>query len=604
MKTYLSPKIGYLDGDRYQLAILSGCKQIIKHEKELNKLNVFPIPDHDTGSNLKKTLMPLVKKFPRPEPNINLISQEMADLTVQSAFGYSGIIFSQILLGFAAALRTHLRIRPGDLKIVVSNGVHKAYQSVEKPVEGTILSVLRVWSDEVTRICSQANDFVPILEISYQMAMGALTNTPNQLEVLRKNNVVDAGGKAFIYFLEGIHNLIKTGKRARISSDRIYAQEAPLKDRSLAPFCVECCIKAHKLNRKDLIKKLCVIGQDLIFYGAQHFAKFHLNTHNPEKVIACASLFGKISSKKIFSFSSDSSDREKLPFCLVADSTCDLMDDLIEKNPIYFIPIKVQSGNNIYTDRWDLIPEEFYRILNISHSFPKTSQPGLNDFIRRYHHLLIHYRSIISVHVSKALSGTFQTAVQASQSVSPERISVIDGKNVSVGLGLILMEGIKAIEQKKNHEEAVHMIKNAAMNTQIFIGLPTLKYLVKGGRVTKTKGFMAHLLNLNPILSISAEGKLIPVSKARGVKNLEKQVFDLIHQKKQKTVGGLSIAVAHTNAPDIGERISQRIKKDFQLEPVLVMNASPVLGAHAGPRAYGVALHYHSFATSDDTLND
>jgi hypothetical protein len=115
------------------------------------------------------------------------------------------------------------------------------------------------------------------------------------------------------------------------------------------------------------------------------------------------------------------------------------------------------------------------------------------------------------------LSGTFQTAVQASQSAALERISVTDGKNVSVGLGLVLLEGIKAIEQKKNHEEAAYQIKNAAMNTQIFIGLPTLKYL------------------------------------------------------------GLSIAVAHTNASDIGECISKRIRKDFQLESVSVMNASYII---------------------------
>ena len=242
--------------------------------------------------------------------------------------------------------------------------------------------------------------------------------------------------------------------------------------------------------------------------------------------------------------------------------------------------------------------------MDTSHVFPKTSQPSLGDFTRSYQHLLMHYQTIISIHLSKALSGTFQTAVQASQSVSPERITVIDGKNVSVGLGLVLVEGLKAIEHKKSHEEAVQRIKDAALNTHMFIGLPTLKYLVKGGRITKTKGIIAHLLNMNPILTISAEGKLIPVSKARGKKIIEKKIFGLIDQKKQKTTGELSFAVAHTNAPEIGERISQRIKKDFELGSVLVMNASPVLGAHAGPGAYGIALQDHSFITSDDTSND
>jgi DegV family protein with EDD domain len=574
------------------------------HEKELNKLNVFPIPDRDTGSNLKKTLVPLTTKFPIPEKKINLISQKMADLAEQSALGYSGILFSQILAGFAKALENHLSINPDDLEKVVASAVHMAYQSVENPVEGTILSVLRAWSDEVTRICTQTKDFVSILEISYQKAVTALKKTPDQLEVLKKNNVVDAGGKAFVYFLEGILDFIRTGKWVRITSDRIPAQETSSKDRMMAPFCVECCIRAHKLNRKDLIKNLNDIGQDLIFFGAQNFAKFHLNTPNPEEVFSCASVFGEISSKKIYSVSSNPSDQEKLPFCLVADSTCDLVDVLIEENPIYFVPVKVQAGDNTYTDRWDLIPEEFYRILDTSLSLPKTSQPSLNDFTSRYRHLLLHFESIVSVHLSKALSGTFQTAVQASQSVSPEKISVLDGKNVSVGLGLVLLEGIKALEQDKTCEETVRQIKMAAMNTQIFLGLPTLKYLVMGGRITKTKGIIANLLNINPILSINTEGKLVPVSKARGEKNLEKQIFELVHQEKQKTTGSLSIAVAHTNAPDIAQRISQRIREDLKQEPVFVMNASPVLGAHAGSGAYGIAILNHSFEASDETLND
>jgi DegV family protein with EDD domain len=606
LKTPHHPQIGYLDGNRFQYAILSGCKEIIKHEKELNKLNVFPIPDKDTGANLKKTLIHLVEKYPFPEPEIKLISQEMADLAVQSALGYSGIIFSQIFLGFAEAVTNHHRIYPGDLKSIIPNAVKKAYQSVEEPVEGTILTVLREWSEEVSRICSKSRDFAHILEVSYQRALSTLQNTPNQLEVLRKNKVVDAGGQAFVYFLEGILDFVKKGKRARISSDRTYSRDNVIQDRTNAPFCAECCVKAHNLNRKDLLKKLSAIGQDFIFYGDAHFAKLHINTHNPDDIFSCTSLFGEVSSKRIFRFSSDPSDREKQPYCLAADSTCDLMNDIVANNNVYFIPIKVQAGNTIYTDRWNLIPEEFYQILDASPSLPKTSQPGLMDFTRIYRHLLNHYQSIISVHLSKALSGTYQTAVQASLSVDPERISVVDGKNISVGLGLVLLEGIRAIKEGKKQKETLRLLKAAARETQIFIGLPTLKYLVKGGRITKTKGIIANILNINPILSISEEGKLIPVSKARGIKSLEEKIFDLAYERAQKTSGKFAIAVAHTNAPDTGERISQRIKKVFGKDAVLVMNASPALGAHAGPGAFGIALGKmgdHSLSESDDNLN-
>ena len=605
MKTYHHPKISYLDGYRYQRAILCGCKEIIRHEEELNEMNVFPIADHDTGTNLKRTLIPLVEHFPVREPRINIISREMADLAVGAAFGYSGIIFSQILSGFADALTGQHRIYPENLKKVMPSAVKNAYRSIEAPVEGTILTVLREWSEEISRACSQWRDFAQVLEISVKKAYSVLEKTPDRLDILRKNNVVDAGAKALVYFLEGIHVFLKTGKIERPSSASIFSKEKA-QDRTPAPYCVECSVKAQDMNRTELIERLRDIGQELIFYGSKHFSKFHINTHAPDEVFSRASLFGKISEKKIFPCSSDPSDKDKKPFCLVTDSTCDLPEDSIENNDIYFVPVKVQIGEKIFTDRLDIIPEEFYGLFDTSPFLPKTSQPSLNEFTRVYRHLLTHYRSIISIHLSKALSGTFQTAVQSAQQVMPERIRLIDGKNLSVGLGLILLDGLDAIKKGKEIEEVVSRLETAAKNTKIFIGLPTLKYLVKGGRLTKTKGFIANILNINPILSIDDQGKLVPVCKARGIKNMEQKIYELAGQRIKKIPGRFAIAVAHTNAPHTGNRIAKRIKSIFREDAVMVLNASPVLGAHAGPGAFGIGLQIsedHSTPGSEESAN-
>ncbi len=605
LKTGVPSRISYLDGSRFQQAILSGCKEIIRHEAELNAMNVFPIADHDTGANLKRTLLPLFEHFPVPETRIDIISREMADLAVGCAFGYSGIIFSQILSGFAEALAGQHRIYPEYLTKVVSCAVKNAYRSIEAPVEGTILTVLREWSEELSRICPRSSDFAHILDLSVNKASDVLENTPSQLEILQKNNVVDAGGRALVFFLEGIQIFLKTGKMERPPSTRIFSRKR-VQERSPGPYCAECCIKARGLNRMELIERLRETGQDLIFYGSQHFAKFHINTHDPEEVFSRASLFGEISAKKTFPYSSGLPDKDKKSFCLVADSTCDLPDASIEHNDIYIIPVKVQVGEKIYTDRLDIIPEEFYRIFDTSPSLPKTSQPSLMDFTRVYRHLLSHYRSIVSIHLSKALSGTYQTAVQSAQQVMPERITLIDGKNLTVGLGLILLDGLEAMKKGKKPEEVVNRLETAANNTEIFIGLPTLKYLVKGGRLTKTKGFIANILNINPILSIDDQGKLAPVSKARGIKNMEQKIFELAGHRIREKPGRFEIAVAHTNAPEIGKRIAEKVKSIFGEDAVMVLNASPVLGAHAGPGAFGIGLKIsedHSPPESDTSAN-
>ena len=590
MKIKNTVQVGYLDGRRFQYAVVAGCQEIIKNEQELNRINVFPIPDKDTGINLKKTLMPIVKASPFHRQEISLVSREIANMAVQSAMGYSGIIFAEILLGLAEGLRSFDKIRTQDLGTIANSAVNGAYQSLEQPVEGTILTVLRAWSEEVNRQCSKTEDFVVLLKKANQKALSELQNTPNLLEVLKMNKVVDAGGKAWMLFLDGILKYIEKGNLKIVPPLKRSTVDMNSTKKQTAPFCAECCLKTDKLDRNNLIKKLNEIGQDLIFYGSSRLAKIHINTHDPEGVFSQISPFGKISAKKVYEFSEDSKCQDEGPICLLSDSTCDLSDDLVENNPVYFIPIKVHAGDKTYTDRWDIIPEEFYQIMDSSAVLAKTSQPSMLDFSRVYSHLLVHYPSIISVQLSRGLSGTYQTAVQASQGFPSSTITVLDGKSISVGLGLILMEGIKALGQGKGLEDVLNYIRSAIDDTKIYIGLPTLKYLVKGGRITKTKGFIAGILNINPVLSLSPQGKLEPVAKARGKKRLEQKVLDLVIQRIQLRAAGYSIAVAHTNAADIGNRLAQRIKDVSGQKVVMVTNASPALGAHAGPGAFGIAV--------------
>lgn len=600
-------QVSYLDGLRYQRAVLAGCQEIISHEKEINKINVFPIPDKDTGSNLKKTLSPIIDKYPLQETTANKSSRGIADTAISAAFGYSGIIFAQFLSGFAEGIKNQKRLYVEAIPEAAEMAVARAYESIENPQEGTILSVFKEWSDEVKKLSSATKDFVQLLKKSLKRANSALMETPQQLEVLRKHKVVDAGGKAFIHFLEGIIHYIKKGElQTFFPAGKEQHKRKDVYKTKEAQFCAECCVRRKNLDRPRLIEKLNSLGQDLIFYSSSGFAKIHIRTNNTEEIFSCAAQFGNISSKKIFKFKHDLPSQEKKEVALVADTTCDISEKFIENNDIYFVPIKIQTKDRILTDKLDIIPEEFYQILSTSSFLPKTSQPSRQDFTSIYEHLLFHYQSIISIHLSSKLSGTFQTALQAAQSINKKKIAVLDGKNLSVGLGLLMMEGINALKQGMDYEAASNQIKKAINNIKIFIGIPTLKYLVKGGRVTRAKGLITRILNINPVLSINQEGELKPVGKTRGKKRLEQKVFELALEKinKAKTIHtgtdpvkthkeepAFSAAVAHTNSPLSGERVAKKINERLKIKVTMVMNASPALGVHAGPGAIGIALH-------------
>ncbi|MFW6124081.1 MAG: DegV family protein [Acidobacteriota bacterium] len=595
MRDSFQTKIRYIDGIRYSRAVLKGCQEVISHEKELNKINVFPIPDKDTGSNLRKTFQLLSVNISFQETSLRQSSGKIAESVESSALGYSGTIFAEFFSGFAQGVKNFKKIFVKDFSQVLEKAVKRVYQSFENPVEGTALSVIKAWADYTKELASETDDFFILLQNSYKRAVSALKNTPEQLAVLKKNGVVDAGGKAFVYFLKGILDFTEKGILTSASEEfKETTQERGLKETERQEkFCVECCVRKGNLDRVNLVKELQSLGEDLIFYSSINFAKLHIRTLNPKEILSCVSKFGRISAEKTWDISKSLPFEKKRPLAVVTDTTCDIPDEYVENHDIYFVPVKFHAKNRVYTDKVDIIPEEFYDILESSPEIPKTSKPSLRDFTRVYKDLLLHYECVLSIQLSGGLSGTFQTALQAAKSVGPQKIKVRDSKNLSVGLGLVVLEGIESLKKSMSLEGIMNRLDKAIQNIEIFIGVRTMKYLIKGGRVTKAKGFLAKLFHIKPILSLDSQGSLMPVGKVRGQKKLEEEILSFVFRKIEKgrqEKAKFITAVAHVNARDSGERIKKKITQRVRKNPVMVMSASPVLGAHAGPGTIGVAV--------------
>jgi len=590
-----STKIRYLDGTRCSRAVVAGCKEVISHEKELNKINVFPIPDKDTGLNLKETFQNISKKILSKDSSLSQSSDKIAKSVESTALGYSGTVFAEFFSGFAQGVKGFKRIFVKDFSQAVEKAVQRAYQSFENPVEGTALSVMRAWAEDIKETVSETDDFFILLKKSYDKAVSALKHTPEQLKVLKINGVVDAGGKAFVYFLKGILDFIERGVLTSVYEEvegKIHEPGIKVSE-GQEEFLVECCVRKEHLDRVNLVKELNSIGQDLIFYSTLNFAKLHIRTSDPNRVLSCVSKYGAVSSDKTWDISKDLSCEQKKPLAVVTDTTCDIPEKYVENHDIYFVPVKFQAQNRVFIDKVDIIPEEFYDILESSSEIPKTSKPSVQDFTKVYKNLLLHYQAVLSIQLSGSLSGTYQSALQAAKSIDPQKIKVVDSKSLSVGLGLIVLEGLESLKKGKPFEAVLKKVEKAVRNIEIFIGIQTMKYLVKGGRVTKAKGLLAKIFHINPILSLDPQGSLIPIEKAGGRKRLEEKILSLVVQrteKEEKIKTKILTAVAHVNARDSGDRITEKINQRIGRKPVMVMNASPVLGAHSGPGTIGVAV--------------
>jgi DegV family protein with EDD domain len=284
----------------------------------------------------------------------------------------------------------------------------------------------------------------------------------------------------------------------------------------------------------------------------------------------------------------------KWKIALVTDSTCDLSQELIDTYQINMMPININFGENHYLDKVTLQPEQFYNLLSESIDHPKSSQINENTFVNLYSHLASHYDSVIAIHLSDQLSGTFFSSQKAAQKIAGEfgkPITVLNSRNLSGSLGLIVLRAAQAIESGLSHHEVVSLVEKWIQNTRIFVSVKTLKYMVRGGRVSAAKGLIAKILNINPIVSLDETGKAVLFDKTFSQKsNMEKVIS---HVKKINDTKKIwNYIVLHANNTKSADWFSEKMEKLTGMKPVSVVNISPVIGANAGAGAASVALLY------------
>lgn len=195
----LEMEIKYLDGRRLYYAFLSGSREVIASRKELNKINLFPVADGDTGTNLARTLS-VVRNEAVQNKSLALTLNSMGEAALKGAVGNSGIIFAQFINGLKNNIEQADSIDLNKFVQAVEKAVDYTYQGLNNPVEGTILTVMRDWSESLKKTNNQSGDFSEVMESSLKIACQSLKKTRNQLPVLKEAGVVDSGAQAFVLF--------------------------------------------------------------------------------------------------------------------------------------------------------------------------------------------------------------------------------------------------------------------------------------------------------------------------------------------------------------------------------------------------------------------
>ena len=271
---------------------------------------------------------------------------------------------------------------------------------------------------------------------------------------------------------------------------------------------------------------------------------------------------------------------------IVTDSTCDIPAELAEQYGITVVPVTVRFGTTSFLDGVELTTDELYERLTSGGDLPTTSQPSIGEFLEVYERVGQDADGIVSIHVSAKLSGTYNSAMQASDQAEGDcPIDVVDTEQASMGIGLTVLAAAKAANEGANMDEVGALVDSAVQRSNCMALLGTLEFLQKGGRIGKAQALVGTLLRIHPMIVLS-EGEVLPLARPRtrrkGLQELKKACMQL------GTLEALSII--HSTVPDEAENLAAELSGVLPdgVEPI-VARFGPALGTYVGPKAIGLA---------------
>ena len=613
-KGSMATGITYVDGPRLARAVSAAADWVAAGREEINRINVFPVPDGDTGTNFTLTLRAVheaVKSIgdaPLPET-----ARTMARAAVLGARGNSGMMLAHFMMGFTEALGDRTMARAPDIARAVRNGADRLYQSLEDPREGTILTVARDAAAAAEPIAQLSPDIGQFMRCLLEEGEAALARTPELMQVLKDAGVVDAGGKGFVRMLEGVVRYIKgdpilPAAPVPEGEDRAYLPAALVDVAAERDFqyCTEVLVRGDRLPSANEVRAVMHgFGGSTVVAVTGDILKIHVHTDTPEAVFSYAARWGRIDATKAEDMRAQHrhlAHGERRPVAVVTDTSADLPDTILDRHRIAMVPLQVVFGESTFRDRVELRPEEFYRRLRSSAELPTTSQPAPADFIQVFRGAGQEADETVAVLLGSSLSGTFAAAQAAIRADGLEGIHLVDSGSASLGVGLLALRGAELAESGWTGARIAAELRRIRIQSGMLLTVDHYDNLLRSGRISRAKAWLAGMLDVKPILSLDPHGNVVPVERVRGRENVEARMLAVLDQRLTPRPRVLRFGVAHADAPDVAHRIQARLIEKYRPRDCLVTLATGVLGTHVGPGAWGIFYQVEDGKTSERGL--
>ena len=435
-----------IDGKKFRDMFVSGANNLKNNKDLVDKLNVFPVPDGDTGTNMSLTISYAIKELAKVQnDNVTDIGKALSKGSLMGARGNSGVILSQIIRGIAKSVEGKENLNVVDLANAFKNGSDTAYKAVIKPIEGTILTVVRESGEYAENIAQEDMDMIEFLELVVEKANESLNKTPELLKALKEAGVVDSGGKGLVLIYEGMLSSLKGNNielvEGGISSDTNVSVEQNISTEDIKyQYCTEFILETNKVDDLTVRERFMKYGDSLAVVGDEGVIKVHVHTNDPGLAIQEALSYGQLLTIKVENMKLQHENK-------VLKEAAQTEEVHFEEKEYGFIATSMGDGL-----------AQIFRDFGVDHIIEggQTMNPSTEDFMKAIEKL--NAKNII---ILPNNSNIIMAANQAKE-LSDKNIVVIPTKNVPQAFAaLVTFDGDADIaENEANMMEALSTVKS------------------------------------------------------------------------------------------------------------------------------------------------
>ena len=597
------------------VSIVSAARASLEsHAREINDLNVFPVADGDTGTNMLLTVQAVeVAAEGLTGTSTADGCEALARAAVLGARGNSGFILSQMVRGAADVIADAPLLDGPAIAQALRGASDRAYATVPNPVEGTMLTVIRAMAEGGE--AADSGTVEQVLTDALTAGRTSLAATEQMLPQLREAGVVDSGAYGVLLLVEGVAAGLtgrKIGPSMQVSAPTVVAADH---EPSAFRFCTSYVLDDANEELAELEAALAPLGDSLLVIGDRRQAKIHVHTDEPQRAIALGEAVGVVSGVNVDDMRRQEEDRaariarrtrsersaatgtmdsalalSAATTAIVTDSAADLPPDTLTGNT-FAVPIPVNFGTETFRPGIDMDAEEFYARLSAGGQTPTTASPSVGEFVQTYTEALETYETVISLLINRKMSATVDVARRAALEVDPDRIIVIETESVSLQLGLLVRRAQARLAQGTTLGEIENLVDQFRRTQGTVFTLETLEFLRRGGRIGRAKALVGNLLGLRPLLEL-ADGEVVPVRRVRGADRVLPAMREYLEARSDRALP-LRVVLGHARASHAMPALDAMVREARPRAIIeMVTEIGPTVGTHAGPGTVAFAFFH------------